>query len=249
MIAVNGCRPVLTTRHQERTGDEPEADIGAKGGKKMKRVATTLLIHFSVLLVLVTISPYRSKAEILGLEFKGERLSANLNRVPLRTVLEKISKEKGFWFDAISASLEKKVSVQFAGVSLEKALKRILAGTNHSLVFHDGEVVGAMIVGKRGSGRRMVRPRHVEMEEAVFSHEADELADFLESFDEFNEIEPRSSRYMPMEEAEAYDLDSPEMFPSDVDPDSTIQGDVSMANLVNNEDDSLDVYEYELEEL
>ena len=93
--------------------------------------------------------PNWSIATVVDLVFKKETLSANLNEVPLKVVLEKISREKGIWIKGKESVLEGKVSLQFQDLSLHDGLKRILAQCDHSLVFNrSGRLIGLYIVGK-----------------------------------------------------------------------------------------------------
>lgn len=93
--------------------------------------------------------PNWSIAAAVDLVFKEETLSANLKKVPLKVVLEKISREKGIWFKGDASVLEGKVSLQFQNLTLHDGLKRILAQIDHSLVFNRaGRLIGLYIVGK-----------------------------------------------------------------------------------------------------
>jgi hypothetical protein len=95
------------------------------------------------------ILPNWSIATGVDLVFKEETLSANLDEVPLKEVLEKISREKGIWIKWKGSVLEGKVSLQFRDLYLQDGLRRILAQCNHSLVFNRaGRLIGLYIIGK-----------------------------------------------------------------------------------------------------
>lgn len=159
----------------------------------MKRVVKGLIIYLSSLFFLVFLCPDRLRGEVVDLEFEGESLSANLNRAPLQTVLDKISKEKGFWFKGGASSFEEKVSAQFTDLSLEDALKRILARCNHSLLFNKNKaLVGAIIIGQRTRGLARAEGRHVRTEEMIRFQEDDELTGFREPLVEIIEEEPEN---------------------------------------------------------
>jgi len=109
----------------------------------------TLAFYFVTLIFLALLCPYQLRAEVLDLQFKGDSLSAKLSNASLQVVFDKISQEKGIWFKAAASLNAEKISVQFADLCLEDALKRILARSNYSLVFDNNSLVGAIIIGQR----------------------------------------------------------------------------------------------------
>lgn len=85
----------------------------------------------------------------IELKFDDQFVSANIESVPLRLILEKIEAEKGLWYRMDESLSEKKVSVRFAGLPLPAALKRILSNIDYSLMFNSNDdLVGVFIFGK-----------------------------------------------------------------------------------------------------
>jgi len=150
----------------------------------MKKIAEALIIVFTSVLLLPLLSPLSVMAGVLNLQFDGEKLSANLDGVSLRTVCEKISKEKGIWFRGGSSSVEQNVSVHFSDLPLEKALKRIVANTNHSLVFDKDEtLLGVIIISHRGPGFELTNSTYAGTKESISSSQERRLLDSEETRD------------------------------------------------------------------
>ena len=83
------------------------------------------------------------------LVFQGKTFTAFLEDESLKNVLEKFQKETGIWFQASESELNESVSVQFANLSIQEGLKRILRTMNYSFLFdQDNNLVGAFIFGK-----------------------------------------------------------------------------------------------------
>lgn len=124
-------------------------------GKMTKIVMACLMLACSWLGFSPSASP--STAEI-GLEFKGQMMSAELEGVSLRLVLEEIESEKGIWFKGDESVLDEKVSIRFKNLPLHVGLRRILSTINHVLVFDEKEgLVGLFIIGKKNTARRTSR--------------------------------------------------------------------------------------------
>jgi len=118
-------------------------------------ISCAISLYFSGLFL-----PSLSIAYSVDLIFKGETLSANLKEVPLKTVLEKIREEKGIWIEGKESVLEKKVSLEFRGLSLQDGLKRVLASMNYSLVFDlERKLVGVIIIDKGKFGHALPKGR------------------------------------------------------------------------------------------
>jgi len=97
------------------------------------------------------------KGEI-GLKFKGQLMSAELQGVSLRLILEKLNREKGIWSKGDESVLEEKVSVRLMDLPLLEGLRRILSDFNHVLVFdRDKRLVGLFILDKKNPGRPVAR--------------------------------------------------------------------------------------------
>lgn len=90
--------------------------------------------------------------EAIGLELRGQTVSAELEGVSLRLVLEKLEKEKGIWFRGDESVLDEEVSIRFKDLPLHEGLRRILFTINHVLVFDEKErLVGLFIIGKKNT--------------------------------------------------------------------------------------------------
>jgi hypothetical protein len=151
----------------------------------MKRVNKGWVSCLSTLFLLTFFHLNPAWAEVMHMQFDGGRLSANLHRAPLKLVLDKINKEKGILFTASSSLLDDSVSVQFANLSLEEALKRILSRSNYSLVFDKNEeLIGATIIEKERTTPRVATAWHERPDEGIPFEEHDEFVDYEESFDD-----------------------------------------------------------------
>jgi hypothetical protein len=118
----------------------------------MKKVSHTLIYGLSLLTYLLSLHASPASAGLLDLKFGPKGISADLRQVTLSAILEKISMEKNFWYSAGSTLLENEVSLQFEDLSFEKALKRILAKTNYSLVSDEnGNPIGAIVLSPKTS--------------------------------------------------------------------------------------------------
>lgn len=113
----------------------------------------TLIVCLIVLASLIgPISGLRAGEKEMILDFQGQTFSASLKAIPLRLILEELEREKGIWFKGIPSLLDEEITVQFAALSLENGIKRILASKNYSLVFdRDGEPTGVVIIGRVAS--------------------------------------------------------------------------------------------------
>jgi hypothetical protein len=85
----------------------------------------------------------------IELKFDDRFVSANIENVPLRIILDKIKREKGLWYKLDGSLSENRVSVHFVGLPLPDALKRILSRIDYSLMFNSNDdLVGVFIFGK-----------------------------------------------------------------------------------------------------
>ncbi len=86
----------------------------------------------------------------LELDFKGERYSLDIAKVPLKTVLTNIKEKKGIWFKVTQSSAEETISIRFKGLSIREGIERILRNFNYSLHFdQNGKLLGATIIGMK----------------------------------------------------------------------------------------------------
>jgi type II secretory pathway component GspD/PulD (secretin) len=95
----------------------------------------------------------------MNLRFSGNTLTAKIEDIPLKAVLEEIEDKKGIWFHVSSqGSLEdEKISVEFKDLSIRAGLERILSSMNYSLFFDQSSVVGVMLFGKTDGTRSGTR--------------------------------------------------------------------------------------------
>jgi hypothetical protein len=129
-----------------------------------------LIIFIAFVFLIGGFSPAWSEEKDMALDFQGQTLSAFLQAVPLRFILEKLEKEKGIWFKGARSLLGEEITVQFTDLSLEDAMKRILSSMNYSLVFgRDGELHGVVILGRGLSGVVTSEGRDVRAESSVSS--------------------------------------------------------------------------------
>lgn len=131
-----------------------------------------MLACLKVWFLLILLHPNAVGAERVDIKFDQMRLSARLNKVPLEAVCDKISQKSGIWFNGFVSSANNQVSVQFTDLSVEQALKRILAATNYSLIFDETEaVVGVNIIGNKTPGQQKGKDRHIAIDNVILNEE------------------------------------------------------------------------------
>jgi hypothetical protein len=130
-------------------------------------------------------SAFRGKEQI-SLQFKGQIMSAELQGVSLRLILERLKNEKGIWFKGDESALEESISIRFEDLPLHEGLRRILSNINHVLVFdRDKGLVGLFILGKKDAGRRAPRDGGVVTGKSPPSQPAEEATVSRDPFDDF----------------------------------------------------------------
>ncbi|MBN1840757.1 MAG: hypothetical protein JW883_00540 [Deltaproteobacteria bacterium] len=126
--------------------------------KRSKLLLASLAASFLIFSIYATAYPQQRR---LYLNFKKQRLSANIKNTPLGAVLDKIKDKKDIWFETgfmrDSSLLDNDISVQFRNLPIQDGLERILSGINHSLMFKGNSVVGVMLLGR--PGKRTYRGR------------------------------------------------------------------------------------------
>jgi hypothetical protein len=127
----------------------------------MSKISKTLMITLLACLLITGFFSFAlAKEGTMDLKFQGKTLSADVNKVPLKAILEELKKEKGIWFEGDEALFEEKVSVQFRDLALLDGVKRILAHLNYSLMFDKNQsLVGVIILGRLDPSHRNVRSR------------------------------------------------------------------------------------------
>jgi hypothetical protein len=110
-----------------------------------------IFLIYSIALVFL-IGPFSwtwSGERDMVLKFQDRILSASLQGVPLRVILEELERQKGVWFKGADSLFDDEVTVQFTALTLEDGIKRILASKNYSLVFDRvGELAGVVVIGR-----------------------------------------------------------------------------------------------------
>jgi len=92
-----------------------------------------------------------ANAGTISLDFKKEGLSATIENVSMKSVIEKIAKKADIWIKGAEKLSEEEYSVTFKGLSIRDALERILSSFNYCLFLsRQGEVLGVIIVSKQG---------------------------------------------------------------------------------------------------
>jgi len=122
-----------------------------------------LIVIFAVVSFFFSIfTPVPAQSAGIGLTFKGDVLSANLNGACLEEILEKLEREKGISWKGDSSLLEEKITVQFKDLSLDEGVKRILRSMNHYLIFDaDERLAGVIIIGEKTGGQFISKGRIV----------------------------------------------------------------------------------------
>jgi hypothetical protein len=119
---------------------------------------------------LASFSSAASDEEKIDLKIKGQIMSAELQGVPLRLILEKLKREKGIWYKGGEPGLGEKVSIRFKDLPLEEGLRRILSRVSHVLFFdRENELVGLVILGEKGSRGLIARDEPPAMQEGLSS--------------------------------------------------------------------------------
>jgi len=132
-----------------------------------------------------------SGKEEIDVKVKGQMMSAELQGVSLRLVLEKLEREKGIWFKGDESVLEEKVSIRFEDLPLQEGLRRILSDINHVLVFDgDNGVVGLFILGKKDRGNSVARDGAVATEKGSPSLPIGEAKTSKYPFEAFSDPRP-----------------------------------------------------------
>ena len=111
------------------------------------------------------------------LVFQGKTFTAILEDDSLKNVLEKFQKETGIWFKAPESELNERVSVQFANLSIQEGLKRILRTMNYSFLFdQSNNLMGAFIFGKVNRIKKATYPSDINEKMVKAAMEGDTAA-------------------------------------------------------------------------
>lgn len=157
-----------------------------------------LVALFLVYLTLFSLSfPVHVTGKETDLKFSGKNISAKLKEVPLKDVLWELEKQKGIRWKVYSDIGECKMTAQFTGMLLEKAVKRMLSPMNYVLFFDaDGKLVRILIIGEKGTGQfgsnsKMVSlsnrgpiPMHMGISTATLSRQVERNRRFSDELEE-----------------------------------------------------------------
>lgn len=162
----------------------------ARSGKMvglMSKMAKILMVCFTLMFFCLgsLLSPSSGKEEI-ALELRGQVMSAELQGVSLRLILERLKREKGIWFKGDESALEESISIRFKDLPLHEGLRRILSNINHVLVFdQERGLVGLFILGKKDPGKRSPRDVGVAAGKSRPSQSGEEAALRRDPFEVF----------------------------------------------------------------
>jgi hypothetical protein len=124
-------------------------------------------MHFShriaaLFLSFLLLCPIEVRGSTLKIEFEKNALSVTTKDADMKAVLLRLSKEAGIavWFPK---TLDKKLTIQFSDIRLEKALKAILKGLSYATIYsRSGKNAKARIsevhVFTRSKKRTAIRP-------------------------------------------------------------------------------------------
>jgi hypothetical protein len=119
-------------------------------------------------------------------------MSAELQEVSLRLILERLQRETGIWFKGDESALEESISIRFKDLPLHEGLRRILSNINHVLVFdQERGLVGLFILGKKDPGKRSPREVGVDTGKSRPSQPVEEAAVSRDPFEVFPDADHR----------------------------------------------------------
>lgn len=96
---------------------------------------TSILLLLPVLLVILGRAPaVQSATGDIQLSYKDNLLTIKAQEADIKTILLKISDETGV-FVQFPQSMEEQVSVELVGAPLSNALKKLLCGLNHAIIY------------------------------------------------------------------------------------------------------------------
>jgi hypothetical protein len=161
----------------------------------MSKTAKIFTVWYVILfLCLGSFFPASSGREEVGLRFKGQIMSAELQGVSLRLILEKLRREKGIWSKGDESLLEEKVSVRLVDLPLEEGLRRILSDFNHVLVFDQEKgLVGLVVFGKKELRRTVSQDEPPATEKGIPSEPSEEVPFDRGPFEVFSDTAPPGS--------------------------------------------------------
>jgi len=108
------------------------------------------LLFIFIILVFMVSEAVASRTHMnFKLEYLNNKLSVNVEKVSLGSVLAEIQEKTGIKFQLDKESYDRIISVGFQALPLEKAIQRILNNLNHAVIFGpDYNIQKVIIVGK-----------------------------------------------------------------------------------------------------
>ena len=123
----------------------------------------SILRGIAIVFVLASTTLANGADGTIRLDFKNQGLSANIENIPIKTVIKKITKKKKIWIKGAEKLTEEEYSVQFQNLSIPDALKRILSSFNYCLIFdRKGAISGIIIVSRQGGKYTPPAPKIVQ---------------------------------------------------------------------------------------
>lgn len=98
-------------------------------------VTSFIILLFPVLLILLApVSAVQAAAGDIQVSYQDQLLTLKAQEVDIKTILLRISDETGV-FVRFPKTIEKQVSVELTDTPLAKALKKLLRGLNHAIIY------------------------------------------------------------------------------------------------------------------
>ena len=122
----------------------------------------SVVFSFFASVIIVAVNFVSANSSTLQLNFEDDAVSANIQDVSLKKVIDKIEEETGIWFRMMikkdAPVLSEEISITFEEEPVNEGLGRILKPVNHALVFDKQDnVIGVWLLGE--PERRVYRPR------------------------------------------------------------------------------------------
>jgi hypothetical protein len=129
---------------------------------RLRTVKTIVLYLLLISIIFFTSLPVpHADAGTISLDFKKQGISATIEDASMKAVIEKIAKKKDIWIKGAEKLSGEMYSVEFDGVSVREAFKRMLSSFNRCLfIDRKGALLGVIIVSKK-KRRSMPRNRRV----------------------------------------------------------------------------------------
>lgn len=94
------------------------------------------------------------------------RLTATLQQVPLKTVLQELQQQTGLKYTLPREEADRPISVAFTALPLRTGLSRILAHVNHAISFDANGMPVQVIIGKKAEGGGERTPKSLSPSDA-----------------------------------------------------------------------------------